>query len=74
MVEGMQKAMEFTDKGIDDNTIAKGHPFRSILDHCVTLDALKEYTSKASSNEAEKSSAVVGSFPKELEQSHCKGE
>ena len=38
----MQKAKVFTDKGISDNTIAKGHPFRSILDHCVTLDALKD--------------------------------
>ena len=67
MVEGMQKAKIFTDKGISDNTIAKGHPFRSILDHCVTLDALKKYNSKLSSTEAGTSSTVVGSFPEELE-------
>ena len=53
MVRGMQKAKEFTDIGIDDNNIAKGKPFRSIIDHCVALDSIKEYNSKSFVTEAE---------------------
>lgn len=67
IIRGGREAKEFMDQGIGDNTIAKGQPFRSITDHCITLDALKEHTSKSSSNETEKSSAVAGSFPSELE-------